>query len=48
MTGRVRYLEDGGVQEFLGSVVEVGDEAVEQLGVSLQPLHGPGQGGGGQ
>jgi hypothetical protein len=41
-------LEDGRVQKLLGSVVEVGGETVKQLGVSLQPLNRPGEGGGGR
>ena len=35
-------------QEVLGSVVEVGDQTVKQLRVSLQPLNRPGKGGGGR
>ena len=45
---RAQDLENGGIQQFVGSVVDVGDETVEQLGMSLHPLHRPGQGGGGR
>ena len=47
MTGRVRWISKiVACQEFFGSGIEVGDEAVKQLRVSLQSLDGPGQCGG--
>jgi hypothetical protein len=47
MTGRgAQDLKDGGVQQFFGSGIEIGDETVKQLRMSLQPLDGPGKCGG--
>jgi hypothetical protein len=43
---RAQDLEDGGGQEFLGAGIDVGDETVKQLWMSLQSLDGPGKGGG--
>ena len=34
------------VEEFFGSGIDVGDETIKQLWMSLQPLDGPGKGGG--